>query len=104
MNVNAADYVSAALCQLPPLPSAPRPPPSPSAAPAAPPSPPPLTACGAAAAPPQGGDTALMYAARFGNLDFLEQLIAKGAKLNARTNDVRRSPAAAWRRGVWVRE
>ena len=86
--------------QPPPAPSTPRPPPSPPAAPAAPPSPPPLTACGAAAAPPQHGYTALMWAAVRGNLDCLEHLIAKGANLNVQ-NMVRRGPAAAWRRGVW---
>ena len=85
-------------CQPPPTPSAPRPPPSPPAAPAAPPSPPPLTACGAAAAPPQGGWTALKKAARYGKLDCLEHLIAKGANLNTQ-DKVRRGPAAAWQRG-----
>ena len=100
VNVNATTEVSAALCQPPPAISAPRPPPSPPAAPAAPPSPPPLTACGAAAAPLQKGETALTHAALFGKLGCLEHLIAKGANLNAQ-NNVRRSPAAAWRRGVW---
>ena len=86
--------VSAALCEPPPAPSAPRPPPTPPAAPAAPPSPPPLTACGAAAAPPQNGETALMFAAKNGKLDCLEHLVAKGANLNAQ-DYVRRGPAAA---------
>ena len=40
------------------------------------PSPPLLTACGAAAAPPQNGQTALMRAAYMGNLDCLELLVA----------------------------
>jgi len=61
-------------------------------APAAPPSPPPLTACGAAAAPPQDGDTALICAAIRGELDCLEHLVAKGAKLNVRRDKVRRGP------------
>ena len=72
----------------------------PAAPPAAPHSRPPLTACGAAAAPPQWGRTALMRAANYGNLDCLDYLIAKGANLNVQDN-VRRGPAAAWRRGVW---
>ena len=80
--------------------SAPRPLPLPPAAPAAPPSPPPLTAFGAAAAPPQDGYTALMRAADYGKLDCLEYLIAKGANVDAQ-NNVRRGPAAAWRRWVW---
>ena len=92
VNVNAADQVSAA----PPAAATPlRPSPSTLAArhPAAPPSPPPLTACGAAAAPPQyGGRTALMYVALNGKLDCLEQLIAKGANVNAQDN-VRRPHA-----------
>ena len=37
-----------------------------------------------------------MKAARYGELDCLEHLIAKGAKLNAQ-DKVRRGPAAAWR-------
>ena len=82
-----------------PTPCAPLPLLSPPAAPVAPPSPPPLTACGAAAAPPQDGDTALIGAAHYGKLDCLEHLVAKGANLNAQ-NNVRRGPAAAWRRGV----
>ena len=80
VNLEATDEVSAApLAAL--APCTPRPPPSPPAAPAAPPSPPPLTACGAAAAPPQNnyGYTALMYAAREGKLDCLEHLAAKSA-------------------------
>ena len=78
--MNATNKVSAAPAAVP-TPYAPRPSPSPPAAPAAPPSPPPLTACGAAAAPPQNnyGYTALMYAAREGKLDCLEHLAAKSA-------------------------
>jgi len=99
-NLEAKERVSAA----PPAASSPLrplcPPPSPPAAPAAPPSPPPLTACGAAAAPPQDGFTALMLAAGCGELGCLEHLVAKGANLNAQ-NKVRRGPATAWRRGVW---
>ena len=41
-----------------------------------------------------------MWAAIYGNLDCLDHLIAKGAKLNAQ-GEVRRGPAAAWQRGVW---
>ena len=99
-NLEATDNVRAALCQPPKAPSAPRPPPSPPAAAAAPPSQPPLTACGGAAAPPQNGNTALMTAARFGKLDCLDHLLAKGANLNVQ-DKVRRGPAATWRRGVW---
>ena len=102
VNIETRDGVSA------PAPAAPSPPPlalrprTPPAAPAcsAPPSPSPLTACGAATAPPQGGVQVLMDAAKNDKLDCLEYLIAKGAKLNAQSN-VRRGPAAAWRRGVW---
>ena len=71
------------------------------AMPAVPPSPPPLTACGATAAPPQTGRTALICAAHDGKLDCLDHLIAKGANLNAQSM-VRRGPAAAWRRGRGV--
>ena len=97
-NIEATERVSAAPPAIPAR-LRPRPSPSPPAAPAAPPSPPPLNACGAAAAPPQMGWTALMKAAINGKLDFLDHLIAKGANVNAQ-NDVRRGPAAAWRRGV----
>ena len=69
--------------------------------PAVPPSPPPLTACGATAAPPQTGRTALICAAHDGKLDCLDHLIAKGANLNAQSM-VRRGPAAPWRRGRGV--
>ena len=88
VSVNAT-FVSAA------PPAAPRPPPSP---PATPPllcpalTPPPLTACGAAAAPPQDSWTAIMWAAGKDKLDCLDHLIAKGANLNAQ-NLVRRGPA-----------
>ena len=50
--------------------------------------------CGAAAAPPQYGITALMNAARYGKLGCLDHLIAKGAKLEA-TNQVSAAPPAA---------
>jgi len=45
----------------------------------------PLTACGAAAAPPQYGFTALMKATYYGKLDCLEHLVARGASLEATT-------------------
>ena len=100
VNIEKRDGVSAT-APVPPAPSASDPPPSPPATPAAPPSPSPLTACGAAAAPPQGGGQALMFAAQNGKLDCVEHLIGKGAKLNPQTTGVRRGPATAWRRGVW---
>ena len=85
-NLEATDNVSAAPPAAPtrlrPCPS-----PSPPAAPAAPPSPPPLTACGAAAAPPQNGWTALMHAAAKGKLDCFEHLVAKGANLELEATD-----------------
>ena len=90
VNLEATDGVSAAQPAAP-SPLRPRPPPSPPAAPAAPPSPPPLTACCAAAAPPQNGYTALIWAAGYGKLDCLEHLITKGANLEA-TNNVSAAP------------
>ena len=94
-NLEATDNVSAAPPAAPtrlrPCPS-----PSPPAAPAAPPSPPPLTACGAAAAPPQNGWTALMHAAAKGKLDCFEHLVAKGANLELEATDkVSAAPPAA---------
>ena len=86
-----AEYEVGAVPPAAPNPSAPRPSPSPPAAPATPTSPPPLTACGAAAAPPQWGITALMWAAAKDKLDCLEYLIAKGANVNAQSY-VRRGP------------
>ena len=41
-----------------------------------------------------------MLAAKKGNLDCLEHLIAKGANLNAQDHHVRRGPAATWQRGM----
>ena len=55
---------------------------------------------GAAAAPPQNGYTALMHAALHGAHHCVDHLIVKGANVNAQSH-VRRSPAAAWRHGVW---
>ena len=52
-------------------------------------------ACGAAAVPPQEGDTALIGAALGGNLDCLEHLIAKGANLEAATGKVSAALPAA---------
>ena len=73
--------------------------PSPSALAARRPCYPALTAaadrvCGAAAAPPQNGGTALIWAAMRGKLDCLEHLITKGANLEA-TNKVSAAPSAA---------
>ena len=58
--------------------------------------------CGAAAAPPQTGRTALIWAAYNGKLDCLDHLIAKSrigkvANLNAQSI-VRRGPTATARR------
>ena len=87
--LEATDKVSAAPPAAPPAPSAPR-----RSRPLLPRySPLLLTACGAAAAPPQDGFTALMHAAQEGELDCLELLIAKGAKLEASSNVSAAPPA-----------
>jgi len=59
-------------------------------------SPPPLTACGAAAALPQAGYTALMLAAQQGRLECFEHLIANGANPEA-TSKVSAALPAAYR-------
>ena len=41
-----------------------------------------------------------MTAAYYGRINCVDHLITKGANLHA-LNDVRRGPAAAWRRGLW---